>query len=139
MDRPRMTLTALALDITRQLITKNWKQVASNEVAVFKLGLGWLHSSGLSKGFARTSLLRALTAGFHRVWDDAPIGSSNEVPVPLLLTLRTIAPLWAAGKEVILNLDLEARYPCPVGSKSPPRAPHNSSAWSTWAVSEKVL
>jgi hypothetical protein len=56
MDRPRMTLTALALDITRRLITKDWKQVASYEVTVVKLGLGWLHSSGLSKSFARTSL-----------------------------------------------------------------------------------
>jgi len=56
MDRPRMTLTALALDITRRLITRDWKQVASYDVTVVKLGLGWLHSSGLSKGFARTSL-----------------------------------------------------------------------------------
>ena len=56
MDRPRMTLTALALDITRRLITKDWKQVASYEVTVVKLGLGWLHSSGLSKGFTSTSL-----------------------------------------------------------------------------------
>jgi hypothetical protein len=51
-----MTLTALALDITRRLITKDWKQVASYEVTVVKLGSAWLHPSGLSKGFARTSL-----------------------------------------------------------------------------------